>query len=506
MPGWLSTILQIILFIVCLSTLVLVHEAGHLAAAKAFGVYCDDFSIGFGKAFLHKRRKNGETYFSLRVVPFGGYVSMASDEGEIEEGKFINKERTINGIKKWKSAIIMSAGIIMNIVLSILLFYIYNQCFITVNVPYINAFSALENTPAWNAGITTYDPKTGEGDFASVSVDPRYPNNGEQIWYYSLDSLVHYEDGTSEPIAVTVHQNQATVSNTNFDNLFHYYLLKDLDVNYQIEGQNEPITITRQVADFENEITFETENISHLVINFPTFSPKNGSYYCSYCHDTFNQENNNINELEFTTQDGTIINYNDISNYETYYARHKNCPYMEGNDKLTLPGSVSINAEGSVKTMTLNLNQDKTGFESSGLSLFKTEHWQDFGEAWTNAFVQFGEGAGLIFRTLGGLFVGQGWENVGSIVSIYTSTSSILSDMGVSYFIYYWGLISVNLAIFNLLPFPGLDGWQLLVIAIEGISRKKVPEKAKSIMSFIGMALLFGLMIILIIKDIVGLF
>ena len=138
-----------------------------------------------------------------------------------------------------------------------------------------------------------------------------------------------------------------------------------------------------------------------------------------------------------------------------------------------------------IVTLKNNLNQDKTGFESSGLSLFKTEHWQDLGEAWTNAFVQFGEGAGLIFRTLGGLFVGQGWENVGSIVSIYTSTSSILSDMGVSYFIYYWGLISVNLAIFNLLPFPGLDGWQLLVIAIEGISRKKVPEKAKSIMSFI---------------------
>ena len=63
MPDWLYSILQIILFIVCLSTLVLIHEAGHLAAAKIFKVYCADFSIGFGKAFLHKKRKKGETYF-----------------------------------------------------------------------------------------------------------------------------------------------------------------------------------------------------------------------------------------------------------------------------------------------------------------------------------------------------------------------------------------------------------------------------------------------------------
>jgi regulator of sigma E protease len=69
-----------------------------------------------------------------------------------------------------------------------------------------------------------------------------------------------------------------------------------------------------------------------------------------------------------------------------------------------------------------------------------------------------------------------------------------------------WGLISVNLAIFNLLPFPGLDGWQLLVTAIEGISRKKVPTKVKSIISAVGLVLLFGLMIFITIKDILGLF
>ena len=161
MPDWLYSILQIILFIVCLSTLVLIHEAGHLAAAKIFKVYCADFSIGFGKAFLHKKRKKGETYFSLRIIPFGGYVAMAGEEGELE-GIDVPKERTINGIKKWKAAIIMSAGILMNLVASILLLYISNQCFITPILS-IDAFDVEKDSIAEKAGITSFNYDTMSG-------------------------------------------------------------------------------------------------------------------------------------------------------------------------------------------------------------------------------------------------------------------------------------------------------------------------------------------------------
>ena len=80
----LQNILDLVIFLISLSFLVMIHELGHFAAAKVFKVYCMDFSIGFGKAFFHKKRKNGETYFSLRVVPFGGFVAMAEDEGETD--------------------------------------------------------------------------------------------------------------------------------------------------------------------------------------------------------------------------------------------------------------------------------------------------------------------------------------------------------------------------------------------------------------------------------------
>ena len=70
---------------------------------------------------------------------------------------------------------------------------------------------------------------------------------------------------------------------------------------------------------------------------------------------------------------------------------------------------------------------------------------------------------------------------------------------------FYAGLISINLAFFNLLPFPGLDGWQLLVTVIEGVSRKKVPQKVQGIVSTICLVLLFGLMIFIAVKDVASL-
>ena len=81
-------ILYILLFVFCLSTLIMIHEAGHLAAAKIFNVYCFDYSIGFGPALLHVKRKRGETYFSIRAIPFGGFVSMFGEaqKDELPDG------------------------------------------------------------------------------------------------------------------------------------------------------------------------------------------------------------------------------------------------------------------------------------------------------------------------------------------------------------------------------------------------------------------------------------
>ena len=107
----LMTILYIVLFIVFLSLLIMIHELGHFTAAKIFKVYVQEYSIGFGPALIHKKRKTGETYFSLRVIPFGGYVSMYGEGVELEDGVQVDQSRSLDGIKKWKRAIILVAGV-----------------------------------------------------------------------------------------------------------------------------------------------------------------------------------------------------------------------------------------------------------------------------------------------------------------------------------------------------------------------------------------------------------
>ena len=90
---------------------------------------------------------------------------------------------------------------------------------------------------------------------------------------------------------------------------------------------------------------------------------------------------------------------------------------------------------------------------------------------------------------------------MGGIIAIGFETTTVLKNYGFLNFLRIWGIISVNLAIFNLLPFPGLDGWQLLVLGIESGTRKKIPEKVKNTVSLIGLGLLLALMVGIIFKD-----
>ena len=91
------------------------------------------------------------------------------------------------------------------------------------------------------------------------------------------------------------------------------------------------------------------------------------------------------------------------------------------------------------------------------------------------------------------------------MISIFTVQQQAMHS-GFNVVIRLWALISINLGIMNLLPFPGLDGWHFLVLIVEGITRKELPKKFKTIMSNIGMIILFGLMILVTLKDIIGLF
>lgn len=110
--------MTLLYFVIILGIIVFVHELGHLITAKMFGVYCKEFAIGMGPKI--KSWQKGETLYSLRALPVGGFVAMAGEEGvDIEE---IPAERTIKGIAPLKRIIVMLAGIMMNILLAWVIF------------------------------------------------------------------------------------------------------------------------------------------------------------------------------------------------------------------------------------------------------------------------------------------------------------------------------------------------------------------------------------------------
>ena len=82
------------------------------------------------------------------------------------------------------------------------------------------------------------------------------------------------------------------------------------------------------------------------------------------------------------------------------------------------------------------------------------------------------------------------------------AVSEQVSTYGFAAFINALVVISINLGIMNLLPIPGLDGARFLFLLVEAIRRKPLPQKKEAIVNLIGMALLFGLMILLVFKDV----
>lgn len=439
-----ETIFYILIFILCLSVLIVIHELGHLTAAKIFKVYCLEFSVGFGPALIHKKRKSGETYFSLRVIPFGGYVSMYGEGVELPDGVEITRERSLEGIAKWKRAIIMFAGVFMNAILALVLFFVHNIAFVDKYI-YPNIASVKEGSIAETAGVdnNSYIRLYGMTDGETLEEDTSVYNKE----FYA--SGLYYLGDKELDQATIYYTNGDTLKAGQFINVGLIKSFDDVDLTQLITFYK--IKDGSQTKDLI-EITGDIEKIDIVIRSVPLKDAGEGK-------KTYDFDN-------------------------------------------TVPHSISMNViedgEGDKKTYKL---------EDIGYSLAVIANERlNFGQAVQQTFVDFGEGSIAIVKGLISMFTPQGFQQVSGIVGLGVVSSNVLKNMGLNKFIELWALISVNLAVVNLLPFPGLDGWHLLVLVIEGITRKKIPEKVKAIVSYVGIGLLFTLMGAIVIKDIIGLF
>ena len=99
----------IVIAIIIFGIIVTVHEFGHFITAKLSGVKVLEFSIGMGPAIFKKTK--GETQYSLRILPVGGYCAMEGEDENSEDSRSFRKQSV------WKRMIVLFAGAFMNFIL-----------------------------------------------------------------------------------------------------------------------------------------------------------------------------------------------------------------------------------------------------------------------------------------------------------------------------------------------------------------------------------------------------
>jgi regulator of sigma E protease len=130
----------IIYFAITIGILVFVHEFGHFAAAKLTGMRAEVFAIGFGKRLFGWNRLSGfsfgelpkdfdgqgNTDYRLCLLPLGGYVKISGMVDESFDTEFADKEPQpyeFRAKSTWRKIIVITAGVIMNLLLSLIIFW-----------------------------------------------------------------------------------------------------------------------------------------------------------------------------------------------------------------------------------------------------------------------------------------------------------------------------------------------------------------------------------------------
>ncbi len=191
-------LLTIIYFALILGIIVFVHEFGHFFFAKLFNIYVYEFSLGMGPKIFQKKDKKGETVYSLRAIPIGGYCSLAGEGSD--EDKKLPKDRLLQSKPVWQRFLVMFFGAGNNFILALIVLFSVGLLY---GCPIEKAPIVKEVTldsPAYIAGLQ-------EGDVIKF-INGNKINNYEDLQIQLLmakgeTEIIILRDGTDSTIKVT---------------------------------------------------------------------------------------------------------------------------------------------------------------------------------------------------------------------------------------------------------------------------------------------------------------
>lgn len=143
----MSILLSVLFAIIFFSILIFVHELGHFIAAKLSGVQVNEFAMFMGPALV--KWKRGETLYSVRTIPIGGYCAMEGEDADTDNPKSFQKAAW------WKRLIILVAGSFMNFVTGVLVIAIilaFQPAYATTEIAEIADWSAVSEGTGLQVG------------------------------------------------------------------------------------------------------------------------------------------------------------------------------------------------------------------------------------------------------------------------------------------------------------------------------------------------------------------
>jgi len=442
----------VVSFIVVIGILILIHELGHFLVARLTGVGVERFSIGFGPVLLRWRGK--ETEYCLSVIPMGGYVKMVGEENPLEGGgSALSDPAKAFALKPlWVRFLIVFAGPAMNFVLAAAIFSVVLA---TVGRPvWPPAIGRVaEGTPAAAAGLQTGD--------RIVSVD------GRSVKYWEdLERAVAASNG------------------------------RPLSLAYERDGTVRTVMVAARTTTVTDPIFRETRETWELGAG-PQLTPQIGSVAPgSPAEKAGLREGDIVVEVAgqpvFTPEELIQV-------IQKRPGQTIPIVVLRDNKRVTLnvtPEPVKekkpVGTETEVGRIYAQIATRTVAFEP----------YNPVSAVWYGV-VRTWEMTALTVKGLWKILVGAiDRSNIGGPLQIATEAGRQAKE-GLTSLALFTAIISVNLAVLNLLPVPMLDGGHLFFFLIEGVRGRPLSLKKREAAQQLGFVLLMLLMVYALYNDLV---
>jgi regulator of sigma E protease len=436
----------ILALIVVLGVLIFIHEAGHFVAAKWAGIYVHRFSLGLGPPIPWLTFRRGETEYTISWLPLGGYVKMASREEDIGSSALeggapsrpVPPDRVFEAKPIWKRMVVILAGVTMNALFAWVVF----------------AFLAYKNG-------RQIDPVTTVGRVVEELVPPEAAalkeiRPGTRIIRVNGDSAKSWDQVVS------------AIANT-----------PDPEVRIELDNGSvvvlpiHPDALEQRLKAAQALQPFRAPVVGQVLPDKPAARAgiQEGDTIVAVNGRRVEQWYDLIETLQSSPGRDLAI---DVARGGQRLG-FKLQPYVD-----TIPGP-----DGKPRAVGRIGVALGTGSTSEKLSL---------GQAIAEGTRATLEASTQIVRTVRGLFSGRiSGRAVGGPILI-GQLAGQSARLGLDPFLGFMALISINLAILNLLPVPVLDGGQFLFLLAEAIIRRPLPVKLRERLTTVGLVLIVLLM------------